>query len=298
MPEIAEYINLEIQRRVEGLMHQNQMLRQGSGNLQPPRPHMLRPGEYGDSRGPLMHDHLRNRSLLSKDSPRYTPTGQPLSSRRSNSYNNRFPSENTINFKIQEFNQTMGSTKMGYANPPSDVNLYYDFKPESGVIRNRTFDMHQQMYPPQNPFAGQVYYNNMPQSPYGTHGQGQPHKVPTNPYLSAKFRPDRQSGYPVVPNNSAMPKSTESNSRGRPPRDPNQRKFGDLRAMESRDLDHDRLFKKKLESPRHYPGSREFKPSREVRVKERRLSRERNRVDSDLRNVINKYKYGVNRKRF
>lgn len=112
-----------------------------------------------------------------------------------------------------------------------------------------------------------------------------------NKYMSQKIHMTDQGNYPIVPTNSV----TASNKYSDPP----MRYSGEHAPRRERDDGH-RIsgYRKRGESPRHFPSPREPKTSYKWKKKERRLSREKNPVDSDLLNVINKYKYGAKRKKY
>ena len=227
-------------------------------------------------------EYLNQPSLLSKDSPDHGGYQAHLPSQRSTSQNQRFPSENTINFNIREFNKANESinSRFPYVNPNSNGIQDFGNSHYQNPGNNHLFEMRQNYL--QSQFKSPYYQNKYP-SPYGTHqfnNYPRAHQnFQQNPYLSHKDGNQKieRPGYPIVPNNSATGRVY----------DPNQKRgfYYDIGNQ-----NHERIFEKTKKSSRHYPKSREFKPSKQWRLKEKRLSRDRKPVDAELMNVINKYK--------
>ena len=247
--------------------------------------------------------------MLSKDysdhgNPNYSPN---LISQRSASQNQRLPSENTINFHIRELNQNQGQgySRFNYPNQiPHKGNLMHGnphYHPHNNI---HNFDMSGGMYPQQNRFGNHLYYKQEYSSPYGTEQYNYPTRASQNshyqnPYMSHKqgnhLQKMERSRYMMAPNNS-----TKGRGIYLEPKEKNleSKRNEGFRNQDNQMINHDNLFVKETKSKRNYPKSREFKPSRNWRYKEKRLSRERKSVDNDLVNVINKYKYGQRRNKF
>ena len=157
------------------------------------------------------------------------------------------------------------------------------------------FPQNMNMYPPMMQTSERVYYPNPYYMQYGTERVNaypqRPSNYMNNKYMSQKMHTMEQGNYPTVPTNSvsASNKYSDPPMRYQPKHAPRP---------ERNDPPRSRGYRQREESPRHFPGPREYKPSFTWKKKERRLSREKNPVDSDLLNVINKYKYGTKRRKY
>jgi hypothetical protein len=249
--------------------------------------------------------------LLSKESTRLHLKNQKMGllNKKQENQNKVYPPEPKMHHNLYEHNQINNSPNLRFPDPnhPMNPNLFNNYPNPHYVnsIMSRGpehfgYPMDVPGYPPINQQSERIHYAHPYPPQYGTERYDyNPNMGPgymNSRYMSQKMRPSEHGGFPKVPRNSMMMNQNYQDPQARFGGGGHQSRPDHL-TREDR-FNTQRNFRARGESPRHFPDKKEYKPSDRWKKKERRLSREKNPVDSDLINIINKYKYSGRRKKY